>query len=155
MRILVLSDSHGAVENMARCVDLVEPDHILHLGDCLRDAEALHRRYPNIPLDAVAGNCDWALDAPTERLLELAGHRILMMHGHTHGDVKHSDMASRYAAAEAGAEVLLYGHTHRPLVDKAGELWVMNPGTCEYGGKLTYGVITATRDKLECATFRL
>ena len=102
MRILVLSDSHGAVENMARCVDLVEPNHILHLGDCLRDAEALHRLYPNIPLDAVAGNCDWALDAPTERLLEFAGHRILMMHGHTHGDVKHSDMASRYAAAEAG-----------------------------------------------------
>ena len=127
MRILVLSDSHGAVENMARCVDLVEPDHILHLGDCLRDAEALHRLYPHIPLDAVAGNCDWALDAPTERLLELAGHRILMMHG----------------------------HTHSPLVDKAGELWVMNPGTCEYGAKLTYGVITATRDKLECATYRL
>ena len=34
MRILVLSDSHGNVENMIRCVDLAEPGAILHLGDC-------------------------------------------------------------------------------------------------------------------------
>ena len=152
MRILVLSDSHGAVENMVKIVGLAEPAHILHLGDCLRDAEALHRLFPNIPLDAVAGNCDWALDAPTERLLEFAGHRILMMHGHTHGDVKNSEMGSRYAAAEAGAEVLLFGHTHEAKVDKSGDLWIMNPGTCQYGGRLSYGVITVTRNKLECAT---
>lgn len=155
MRILVLADSHGAVENMVRCVERAEPNHILHLGDCLRDAEALHARFPDIPLDAVAGNCDWALDAPTERLLEFAGHRILMMHGHTRGDVKHSVMGSRYAALEAGAEVLLYGHTHSSLVDKAGELWVMNPGTCQYGGTVTYGIITINRNGLDCHTCRL
>ena len=43
MRILVLSDSHGNVDAMVRCVEFAQPDAVLHLGDCLSDAEALHR----------------------------------------------------------------------------------------------------------------
>ena len=31
MRILVLSDSHGNVDNMARAVELTAPDRVLHL----------------------------------------------------------------------------------------------------------------------------
>ena len=57
MKILVLSDSHGNVDNMARCVEMVGPRHILHLGDCLRDAEALHDLFPDIPMTTVPGNC--------------------------------------------------------------------------------------------------
>ena len=126
MRILVLSDSHGNVENMARCVELTEPDVILHLGDCQRDAEALHRQFPSLPMQSVPGNCDWgAVDAP-EVLTEYGGVRILMMHGHTR-NVKASTLSAVYAAREMGAQVLLFGHTHRPLVDYDGSLWVMNP----------------------------
>ena len=61
MRILVLSDSHGNVENMARCVELTQPNAILHLGDCQRDAEALHRLYPAIPLQGVRATATGAL----------------------------------------------------------------------------------------------
>ena len=104
--------------------------------------------------DTVPGNCDWGNCDPAERLLELGGRRILMMHGHTRG-VKYGDMKARYAALEAGAEVLLYGHTHCPLVDFDGTLHVLNPGTCGRGGSITYGVITINKDKLACATFRL
>lgn len=154
MRILVLSDSHGAVDNMVRCAELAEPDYILHLGDCVRDAELLRRQLPHIPMDNVPGNCDWGDPDPPERLIELSGHRILMMHGHTRR-VKYGDMAARYAALESSAEVLLYGHTHTPLVDFDGTLHVLNPGTCGPYGPLTYGIITITGDKLDCAVFRL
>ena len=41
MRILVLSDSHGCVDPMQQCVELVQPQAILHLGDCARDADRL------------------------------------------------------------------------------------------------------------------
>ena len=39
-RVLVLSDSHGNVGNMIRAVKREEPDMILHLGDCVVDADA-------------------------------------------------------------------------------------------------------------------
>ena len=73
MKILVLSDSHGNIDNMARAVELIRPRHILHLGDCLRDAQALHERFPDIPMDTVPGNCDWGSFDTPERLLEFDG----------------------------------------------------------------------------------
>ena len=154
MKVLVLSDSHGAVDNMARSVELTQPRHILHLGDCLRDARALHDRFPEIPMDTVPGNCDWgAVDAP-EVLTEYGGVRILMMHGHTR-HVKAGAMSAVYAAREMGAQILLYGHTHQPLVDFDGTLWVMNPGSVGRGSPCTYGIITITKDKVDCSTYRI
>lgn len=154
MRILVLSDSHGNVENMARCVELTEPDVILHLGDCQRDAETLHRQFPSLPMQSVPGNCDWgAVDAP-EVLTEYGGVRILMMHGHTR-NVKASTLSAVYAAREMGAQVLLFGHTHRPLVDYDGSLWVMYPGSVGRGFPCTYGIVTITGCKIDCSTYRI
>ena len=45
-RVLVLSDSHGNVGNMIRAVKREEPDMILHLGDCVVDADALRMLQP-------------------------------------------------------------------------------------------------------------
>ena len=154
MRILVLSDSHGNVENMARCAELTDPNIILHLGDCQRDAEALHRQIPAIPMQTVPGNCDWgAVDTP-EVLTEYAGVRILMMHGHTR-HVKSGPMAAMYAARECGADIVLFGHTHQPVVDRSGDFWVMNPGCIGPSVRRTYGVITLEDGKVDCAAFRL
>ena len=76
MRILVLSDSHGCVDPMQQCVELVQPQAILHLGDCARDADRLGRLYPRIPLLGVPGNCDYGSADQPERLTELGGVRI-------------------------------------------------------------------------------
>ena len=155
MRILVMSDSHGQVDNMALCVARVEPDHILHLGDCVRDAEKLARQFPSIPMTTVPGNCDYGDPGEPERLIELGGKRILMMHGHTRG-VKYNAQRAVYAARECSADVLLFGHTHRPVVDFDGTLYVMNPGTV--GGRgyaATYGVITINDRTFDCSTYRL
>ena len=100
------------------------------------------------------GNCDWgAVDAP-EVLTEYGGVRILMMHGHTR-HVKAGAMSAVYAAREMGAQILLYGHTHQPLVDFDGTLWVMNPGSVGRGSPCTYGIITITKDKVDCSTYRI
>ena len=154
MKILVLSDSHGNVDNMARAVELTQPRHILHLGDCIRDAQALQERFPAIPMDTVPGNCDWGcFDAP-ERLLELDGVRVLMMHGHTRS-VKSSPLSAQYAAREYGADVLLFGHTHCPLVDYDGTLYTMNPGAVGDYRRPTYGVLTIENGRADCAAFVL
>ena len=79
MRILVLSDSHGAVEACRLAVEQSAPDQILHLGDCVRDAERLHALFPAIPLTGVPGNCDWADADNPERLIELGGVRLMYL----------------------------------------------------------------------------
>ena len=100
------------------------------------------------------GNCDYGgLDQP-ERLTELGGVRILMMHGHTRR-VKSGPMAAIYAARECGADILLFGHTHQPVVDRSGDFWVMNPGCIGPSVRRTYGVITLEDGKVDCAAFRL
>lgn len=81
MRILVLSDSHGNVDNMARAVELTAPDRVLHLGDCQRDLTALRARFPALPMEGVPGNCDWGSCDQPERLLEIGGVRIFALHG--------------------------------------------------------------------------
>ena len=60
-----------------------------------------------------------------------------------------SAMNACYAARECGAQILLFGHTHRPLVDWDGTLWVMNPGSIR--DRRTYGVITLEGGKIDCA----
>ena len=154
MRILVLSDSHGNVENMARCVERTDPNIILHLGDCQRDAEALHRQFPAIPMQSVPGNCDWSSTEEPERLIELGGKRILMMHGHTRS-VKYTLLNAVYAARECGADILLFGHTHHALADHDGGLWIMNPGSVGDRHTPTYGIITVNENTCHCATYRL
>ena len=154
MRILVLSDSHGGVENMCRAVEFTEPNRILFLGDCLSDADKLQRKFPQIPLTTVPGNCDWGSTDEPERLIELGGRRILMMHGHTR-NVKYTLMNATYAAREYGAEVLLFGHTHHALVDNDGTLWTINPGSIGDRTAPTYGIITVNDKTLSCATYRL
>ena len=148
MKILVLSDSHGAVSPMEQAVERTDPHLILHLGDCWRDGERLQSRFPTIPLQQVPGNCDYRSEEPAERLLCLDNFRILFCHGHTYG-VKQSLIAAGFAAEEQNLDLFLFGHTHRPLVDWRGKTLFLNPGSIGDWRQPTYGVITIANGKLD------
>ena len=154
MRILVLSDSHGAVDRMRQAVELSTPQHMLFLGDCLPDADALQAAFPQLPMTTVPGNCDWSSTEEPERLIELGGKRILMMHGHTRS-VKYTLLNAVYAAREYGADILLFGHTHVPLVDNDGTLLTLNPGAA--GARLhpTCGILTIDNGHADVRTLAL
>ena len=154
MTVLVLSDSHGNVDNMIRAVERVQPHRVLHLGDCQRDLAALQAQFPAIPMEGVPGNCDWGSCGQPERLMELGGVRIFMLHGHTRG-VKSSPMAAMYAAKEYGAQVLLFGHTHVPLVDNDGSLLTLNPGAAGDRLRPTCGVLTIENGHADIRTLAL
>ena len=151
MDILVLSDSHGAVAPMVRAVELARPDLILHLGDCWRDGEQLRARFPDIPLEQVPGNCDFQPEEPAERLLVLEGKRILLCHGHTYG-VKTSLLAAGFAAEEQQLDLFLFGHTHRPLVDRRGRTLFLNPGSIGDSTRPSYAVVTIQGGQLDGRT---
>lgn len=154
MDILVLSDSHGAVAPMVRAVELTRPDLILHLGDCWRDGEQLRARFPDIPLEQVPGNCDLRPGEPAERLLVLEGKRILLCHGHTYG-VKTSLLAAGFAAEEQQLDLFLFGHTHRPLVDRRDRTLFLNPGSIGRSPRPSYATVTIRDGQLDGRTWWL
>lgn len=151
MKILVLSDSHGAVAPMVRAVELTDPHIIFHLGDCWRDGERLRDRFPDIPMEQVPGNCDFLSHQPAERLLEIRGKRILLCHGHTYG-VKQSLLTAGYAAEERQLDLFLFGHTHRPLVDRRGKTLFINPGSIGDHLRPSYAFVTIENGRLDGGT---
>ena len=154
MKILVLSDSHGNVDHMDKAVLDTSPAMIFHLGDCWHDAEILHDHFPEIPLVQVPGNCDYRPEEPNEILLDMEGKRILLCHGHTYG-VKSSLLCAGYAAEEKGLDLFLFGHTHRPLVDKRGKTLFLNPGSIGDAAHPFYAVVTIDRGQLDGHTVPL
>lgn len=154
MKILVLSDSHGNVGNMEEAVARTSPRMIFHLGDCWRDAERLHDRFPDIPFYQVPGNCDFRPGEPTERVVCLEDYRILLCHGHTYG-VKQSLLTAGFAAEEQNLDLFLFGHTHRPLVDRRGKTLFLNPGSIGDARRPFYGLVTITSGKLDASTHPL
>lgn len=151
MKILVLSDSHGNISNMTEAVERTAPRMILHLGDCWRDAEKLQAQFPRIPMEHVPGNCDFRPDEPAEKLLFLEDLRCLICHGHTYG-VKSSLLTAGFAAEEQQLDLFLFGHTHRPMVDKRGRTTFLNPGSIGDYRQPTYGVITLEGGRLDVRT---
>lgn len=149
MKLLVFSDSHGNTANMLRVVEMERPDGIFHLGDLIKDTLALREQYPGIPLYSVCGNCDGWSDRPEEVVVTLERKKILMMHGHTRG-VKSGPGVAVFAAHEAEAHVLLYGHTHQPHCELLNGLWILNPGSVGSATRGTYGVIALEHGKLTC-----
>ncbi len=154
MKVLVLSDSHGNVENMAQAVEITRPDAVFHLGDGWRDALSLSERFPDLPLTQVPGNCDFGTGAQGELLVCLAGHTLLLAHGHTLG-VKQGLLPACCRAQEVGAEMLLYGHTHRASIDERNGVFFVNPGSIGDYYRPSYAVLEVTEEKLLPSLYRL
>lgn len=142
-KIIVLSDSHGNVNNMIFAVRQVRPDMMIHLGDCWSDAVRLQKKYPDIPMEHVPGNCDCTLE-PAERILFIEGKKVMICHGHTY-HVKSGYLSLELAAREKGAELVLFGHTHRVFYDWHNHLKMFNPGSIGapgFGTPPSYGVLS-------------
>lgn len=140
MKILVFSDSHGSIGNMYDAALLHMPDTVVHLGDHISDANDLSYALPDVEVLRVPGNCDYASIQQPSILTELGGVRMFLTHGHLFG-VKQGTQRLLAQAKTLGAQIALFGHTHRPLCEQCGGVWLLNPGTCGRFGSASYGVI--------------
>jgi len=130
----ILSDSHGFLEpgireSVNRC------DHIIHAGDICA-ASVLRQLKPRQKLHAVAGNNDfpaaWRADEkdivtalPKVIRLDLPGGLVVVEHGHRLGNQPSHD---QFRWDHAEAKLVVYGHTHKRVIDQSTEPWVVNPG---------------------------
>lgn len=136
MKILVLSDSHSALSFMRRCIEWAKPDAVVHLGDYYDDGAAMAEEYPGVDFYQVPGNCDrhrYGIVDPEIRVVELGGVRFYLTHGHLH-QVKFGLWSLLRDARAAGVQAALFGHTHQAHCSNEDGLWLINPGSCGYGG---------------------
>lgn len=135
---------------MVSAVETEHPDAVIHLGDVVRDAEELERRYPSLPVIKVRGNCDYdVFDLPEQRVLELGGVRFLVSHGHRYG-VKAGLLRYWMAARENQVDVALFGHTHCAYCEEKSGIYLLNPGSCGAGARLSYGMVSILDKKPVC-----
>lgn len=123
--IIVLSDTHGnmRVINSLREI-MAETDYIVHLGDCSRDMSQTTARFPYKTV-SVDGNCDFGRRG--EATFEVEGKKVLALHGHVQG-VKGGLGRLKAHAAERGADLVLYGHTHCADICQSEGVLFVNPG---------------------------
>ncbi len=137
MKVLVLSDSHSALRFMRSCIQKLQPDVLIHLGDHFEDGAAMAGENPHIPVYQVPGNCDdYRMTVWHEPVISrpIGGVNMYLTHGHKHRVKQTISFLLRDARA-AGAAIALYGHTHQPDLHREEDgLWVMNPGSAGYGG---------------------
>ncbi|MCL2342986.1 MAG: metallophosphoesterase [Firmicutes bacterium] len=133
MKIAVFSDSHGQTRDMLRAIQASRPDVIFHLGDVCRDTAPIGQAFPDIPLYAVRGNCDFAAREETVLFLTLGGTRFFLTHGHLYG-VKSGLYDLIDTAKKRGADAVLFGHTHRAHMRFDRGMYVINPGAAGSSG---------------------
>ena len=133
MRIVVLSDSHGAVGRLSTILTVAEQagpiDVILHLGDGYYDLQDLGVPLP--PVYQVAGNCDF-FHSDTLDFVTLSGAKILLTHGHYQHVKSGLDDLTQLAMDEK-CHAALYGHTHCPRMEWRNGILLLNPGAANDG----------------------
>jgi putative phosphoesterase len=157
-RIGLISDTH-APERLAQLPDAVFDvlrgvDFILHAGD-VGELWVLDQLSRIAPVFAVHGNDDTPesqRELPYQHVIVINGQRILLTHSHY--PERWAEMASRKddawdrklerranMAKRVGANIMIYGHTHVPMVKLHDGVLLINPGALASGNYLSKQVL--------------
>jgi uncharacterized protein len=123
MIIGLISDTHSLVRPEVFGA-LAGVDLILHAGD-VGGRSVLDELAVIAPIRAVYGNTDVAGEPGLEEAIEMTvGSRTIhVSHGHELVSPTPPRLLARYSA-----DILVYGHTHKALIERAGARLVINPG---------------------------
>lgn len=148
MKIAVAADTHGRIEGLKKQLVNDKPEHLFFAGDFLSDSRRL-AHHLGIKSDAVLGNCDGKAVGDWEKVIELAGKRFYIVHGHQFG-VKGSLNTLFYRGQELGVDAVIFGHTHIACCEQAAGMWMLNPGSASRPrrGKMASYIILDAGDSL-------
>lgn len=159
MRILVVSDSHNMVLNSQletiSCYGIF--DILIHCGDKLKDADKFAGALGINKVYRVPGNCDVDTGGLPLILTEtIEGKKIIITHGHLHGVKSSIDDIKDYAK-KAGADIVLYGHTHCAHNEIIDDILFFNPGSTisPKCGDESFGIIEITNNEVKSRVISL
>lgn len=131
MKVLIVSDTHGNHRNLDKILEVAgKIDMFIHLGDVEGGEE-----YLDAVLDCekhmVRGNNDFFSDLPKEEEFCIGNYKVFITHGHGY----YVSLDSEYIKEEGKsreADIVMFGHTHKPFFYKDEEIIVLNPGSVSY-----------------------
>lgn len=129
MRIAVVSDTHGNnKEIIEKLSEMEKPDILFHLGDYITDGVKISKTF-GLEAIIVKGNGDYFnIEYKEDEFIEIAGKKIFLTHGHKYG-VNSGIQNLYYKGLELGADIVLFGHIHIPVIEKIEDMIIMNPGS--------------------------
>lgn len=141
MKVLIVSDSHRDNSNIEKVLKKVKPiDMLIHCGDA-EGAERYIQQLAECPIYVVAGNNDFFSTLQKELVFNIDKYKVFLTHGHYY----YVSMGTERLVEEAklrGVDIVMYGHTHKPLIDIRDDIVIINPGSISYprqeGRKPTY-----------------
>ena len=159
MKVLVVSDTHKRDENLRAVIRKELPfDIMIPLGD----TEGSEIYFPDWVrsercfIYTVRGNNDFFSMSPSERIVRIGKYKVLLTHGHQYG-VSMSTERLREESKSRGADIVMFGHSHKPHLTRKDGIICLNPGSLSFprqaDRKGTYVVMTT--DEEGEAGFRL
>ena len=130
MKILVVSDTHRRNENYFKLLEMHHPDMVIHCGDVEGSEYALSQS-AQCPVQMVTGNNDFFSQLPRELEFNVGPYKVWVTHGHNYLVYLGSEHIKREARAR-GVDIVMYGHTHKPVIDIGEEVTAINPGSLSY-----------------------
>lgn len=131
MKILIVSDTHRRNDNYIKVLERVAPvDMVIHCGD-IEGSEYLIAQSAGCPVQMVVGNNDFFSDLPREKEFMVGKYKVWLTHGHNYL-VSMGNANIKREARMRGVDIVMYGHTHKPMVDREGNLTAVNPGSLTY-----------------------
>jgi putative phosphoesterase len=121
IRVGLISDTHGLVREEVIAA-LTGCQRILHAGD-IDDPEVLIKLRRLAPVTVVRGNNDrgaWAEAIPVYDVVEFGAVSVYIRHDQAELDVD---------PRAAGLRVMMFGHSHKPLVENRDGVLFVNPGS--------------------------
>ena len=131
MRILIISDTHKKHTNLETVLGKIgKLDMLLHLGD-VEGYEDYIGSIAECPIRIIAGNNDFFSSLEREWEFSIGKYKVFM----THGNAYRVSLGMEYIKEEAiarKADIVMFGHTHKPIISIENEVTILNPGSISF-----------------------
>lgn len=131
MKVLIVSDTHRQDANLCRVLENVkELDLMIHLGDA-EGSEDFFEAIADCPVEIISGNNDFFSRLPREKIINLGKYKVWLTHGHYY-NVSFTYEKIIKEAEYKNADIVMFGHIHRPVLEKHNNIMLVNPGSLSY-----------------------
>lgn len=160
MRILIISDTHtDSIKKLPKIIleEAKNSDCVIHAGDIVGLGLIKELERINPIVYAVKGNMDPfypGRELPAKRILEFDGIRLGIIHGSGSPD----GLENRISYEFNDVDIIVYGHSHRPLWAKVDKLWFLNPGSAtnnRYDPQNSYAILIIENGKFDAKIYRI